>query len=598
MSASALIATIPAQGSFFVRIGGAVVTSSVPVTGDGVTAMTFSQSGEGGPGRAMFTIEDNYSTPTLLEGAAVEIIDRRTGSDVTLFAGHLVETSLVRRGAGVGRYINCTAVGYDAWLDWRIIPRWRTASNIQKRINAIDTDRGMVMFLIDRFGGAVTTTAATVAATNASMPNVSVLGMTLREALQRIADGATTRSDTATRFFYVDNHKRLHYYRDTENLPAPYRIGEGSYVGDVRATAGLVSMWPMREATDATAADVTGYATGTLAGGYTRGLDGAVSLEPQLTATALNGTTGYMSATGAALHPGDTFTVEMWFRRATFGTAQALWSGGTGDVEIGFDAANKVLISKEGTGANFTSTPAYTDTAWHHLAVTRTPGTTLVYIDGSTVAGTTVAQTFVAGSGTIEVGRRKSGTDRYAGAAIQMVAVYSTTLSAATVLARYHDGVSVAPDEITLTRAAYDGREAVYVLGSNVAGSGWVRAGKNGINIQRRTLFGSPDGAPERQAFLERDDSETADKLDKYGAAFLATNSDPIVSGSFTTTGFDGWAPGQLVYITSTPLGLTAYPAEIKEVTTDVLFGSGVMRHDVQFGRARVRATRRIGRKR
>lgn len=596
--------TTSAQISFALRVGGRIYTRRSPVGGSGPGTISFTQSGEAGPGRCQFTIEDTDSSVTLSYGAVVEIVDRRSGSDVILWGGHLVEASVTPTEATIGRTFSCTAIAYDAWLDWRIIPRWRSTTDVQKRINKISSDRAMVSYLADKYGGPILNTNAFIDETNANMPNVSVLGMTLRDAIQAIADAATTRSDTTNRWFYVDNYRRLHYYKDTENLAAPYMIGDASYVRDVLDTSGLVAFWPMRESSGADAQDAKAYANGTLAGTYVRNVTGGVVNEPAMRATTLDGTTGYMSATGAALHPGSTskWTIELWFKRNGYSSAQVLWSGGTGDIEIGFDVNNKLYVSLEGTGVEFQGAASWTDSAWHHLVVTRDNALAViasVYVDGALTGYTSsTVRTFTGGSGTIEIGRKKSTSNAYASATVQMIALYNVILPEATVEAHYYQGISIIPQNLTVTYSAYEGREAIYILGANAAGSGWVRAGRRGVNVPRLTEFGGPDLSPERQMFIEREDSNTEDKLDRYGGAYLRNLQDPQVIGQFTVVGYDGWYPGQLIYVSNAALGLSLYPAEIREVSTDVLMGNGVMAHDITFGRARTRGTRRLKRRR
>ena len=82
----------------------------------------------------------------------------------------------------------------------------------------------------------------------------------------------------------------------------------------------------------------------------------------------------------------------MWFKRATLGGAQCLWSGGTNDIYIGFDASDKIVVEKEGTGSNFVSDGPVADTTHgQYLAVVRPAGgPTLVYRNGNSITGIAV----------------------------------------------------------------------------------------------------------------------------------------------------------------------------------------------------------------
>ena len=322
-------------------------------------------------------------------------------------------------------------------------------------------------------------------------------------------------------------------------------------------------------------------------------MTGGIVNEPQLRAVTFNGSTGYVTATGVNLHPGDTFTVEFWCRRGSTGSAQTVWSANTNDVEVGFDATNHLIVYKDGSGNHFVSDNTYTSTsAWLHVVVARSPGATSVYVNGAAITGTTTARTFLAGAGAINIGRRLSGADRYFNGSVQHVAIYSTKLSAATVLAHYNQGITLTPDDWEVTGSAYEGREAVYVSGANDAGTGWVR-----VPALNSTAFGRPGRQPERQDIIDRDDSEGAGKKRNYGRWYLRKYNDPTLSGRFTITGFDGWRVGQRIYLQSTPDNLdgsTGY--ELKELDTDVGFGNGVLTYTIQWGIAKRSGARAIAR--
>lgn len=575
MSAGALAGTTPTSRPFVLRAGGVDITRMVPL---GDAPIHVSESTDGA-GQMTFTIEDPASRDFRL-GSEVTFYDKRNGT-WPLFGGHLVNIRARRRAGVPGRFLECTAIGYDVWLDWRIIKSW--VSRNSRTGSPIDNDREMVKRIADFAGPRVSTTGGFVALTNSNMDLVKVSGVTVREALDRVAQTATIWSDAPNRSFYVDVTGELHYYRDVELLEAPYRIADGHYTRTVRDTSGLVSLWPLREASGAPAGDGMGYAPGTMTGGYTRGVAALVANEPQMTGTLLDGSTGYMVASGANLHPGDTFSIEFWCRRRVTGTAQTVWSGGTDDVEIGFTAGDSLVVIKEGTGNNFVTDASFASTSTvYHVVVTRSPGNTDVYVNGTSRAGTATARTFVAGSGTVNIGRRKSSTDRYFAGDLSHVAVYSSKLSAATVTAHRYQGVSIAPESMVLEMDASDGREKVYVAGANDPGTGWVVPGDvNGVTL--RTAFGTDE--PQRQEIIERQDSASVNKREDYGSAFLKRHNDPIVSGSFVVTGYDGWRVGQRVYFTDAALGISDYPIDIKQIETDVLMGNGTIRYDITVGR-------------
>lgn len=588
--------TTPASASFVLRIAGRVYTNVAPVawqsSGD-VVSCSIRETAEGSPNQMTFTIEDANNTISFDQGEVCELADLRGSSERLLFGGHLIETVSRTRVGGIGRMLTCTAIGYDAWLDWKVVPSWTSKTNKSGQVTKITKDRDMVQQLVARYGGDLTAPDGTVALTSSAMDVVSIKKATLREAIQRVGETATFADDEPTRFCYVDNYKRVHYYRGSEDLTAPYRVGDGCYTTDVTGNAGLVSLWPMREASGTTLYDAKSYANATLNGGYTQNESGGIVNEPHLRSVTFNGSTGYASASGVNLHPGDTFTIECWLVRGSASGARTFWSGGSGDVEIGFDASDKLIVYKEGTGNHFVSDTAYTRTdGWMHVAVARSPGATAVYVNGAAISGTTTARTFTAGAGAANIGRRLSSTDRYFSGRLQHVAVYSTKLSAATVLAHYNQGITLTPDEWEVTTSAFDGREAVYISGGNAAGTGWAR-----IPNLNSTAFGQPGRQPERADIIDRDDSESDAKRRNYGRWYLRKYRDPDVSGSFTITGYDGWRVGQRVYLQSTPDGFDGTVGrEIKEIDTDVGFGNGILTYTINWGRAKWSGARAVSR--
>ena len=380
MSASALAALSPVTNPFILRIGGQVLTARNPV---GDQSCVITETGEGSPNQMTFVLEDITSSLSFDFGEVTELVDRRSGSERILFGGHLVETVSRRRESGQGRLLTCTAIGYDAWLDWRVVPSWSSKTTKNGRVTRIFGDRSMVQQLVNRYGGDLTAPDSTVSSTNDAMEIVSIKKSTLREALERVGESAMFDDAESNRFVYVDNAKRVHYYRGSESLTAPYRIADGSYTRKALegTNEGVVSLWPLREASGVTCHDAMGYAHGTLAGGYTQNVAGLIPNEPALRAVTFNGSSGYMSASGANLHPGDTWTIGFVVQRSTLGTAQTIWSGGTDDAEIGFNSSNNLVVIKEGTGNHFVSNATYDDTdEWHHVVVARSPGDTDVYV--------------------------------------------------------------------------------------------------------------------------------------------------------------------------------------------------------------------------
>lgn len=600
------------SSSFILRLGGEVITGKVPVSGNGLSALTFSESNESSTGQMTFTIEDPDNTFFIRFGTEVKLIDIRSGSEEVIFGGHLIEANISISESNRGRIFECTALGYDAWLDWRVVPRFTSRSNVAQRINKYETDRKMVEALIDRFGADIKTPHATIELTNSNMPNVAVVGMSLREALGAIAEAATPGSDAATRYFYVDDQKRLHWYKDTENLTPPYNIAEGVYTRTVLDTSGLTTFLRLDPYSGTTVKDIAGTSDATVVGDVDYRTSNAIPNEPNLMSMGFDGQLDgggrlpYLTATGSSVHLGDTFSLEMWFRRTRSGVAETLFAGVTGEPRVHLSSADKLQITKVGTGTNYLSTASIADTTWHHLVIVRSPGSTTVYLDGDTLAGTVTAQTFVASTGTVRIANNGTNTEPFIGS-MACLSFYSSALTSTTVYQHQTIGSSVVPENFQLNLTAYDGREAVYVAGKNVNGSGWVRQRDwlQDTAFGRRADWGKPDGEPERQDFIEREQSEDTEKRIAIGRAYLRRRTDPQAAGSFSVTGFDGWKVGQKIRIympsldiVNTPDNGKGYPFEIRDVRTSVGMGNGVMTHNIEFGQAKIRASRILSKRR
>ena len=176
MSAGVLAAaTVPTSRPFIIRCGGFDITGHVPL---GDFPVHVSETTDG-PGQMTFTIEDTLAREFSL-GSEVTLDDRRNGGNWALFGGHLINMRSRPRPSGTGKLIECTAIGYDAWLDWRVVPAW---SSVNARTgSSLSFDRAMVQQVINRFGGArIGAPDQTVTSTNANMDRVSVRGVTVRE---------------------------------------------------------------------------------------------------------------------------------------------------------------------------------------------------------------------------------------------------------------------------------------------------------------------------------------------------------------------------------------------------------------------------------
>jgi hypothetical protein len=217
-----------------------------------------------------------------------------------------------------------------------------------------------------------------------------------------------------------------------------------AYSGAITGTAGLVSYWRLGEASGTSACDSWGSNAGTYQGGYTLGRVGAIAGEPN-TAVALDGSTGTVSVPhSASLDVGDTFSVEAWVKRGSFGAPayQAVASQGANAWLLAFNDQNRLVLRQAKIGDLVSSTRTVTDTGWHYVAVTKSGPSVHLYIDGADVTGSVTNRTMANNTLPLSISQ-SSGTSFWNGT-LDEVALYSGVLSAATVQSHYNTG-SVTP---------------------------------------------------------------------------------------------------------------------------------------------------------
>jgi hypothetical protein len=103
------------------------------------------------------------------------------------------------------------------------------------------------------------------------------------------------------------------------------------------------------------------------------------------TAIGFDGTSEYLDVDPAVeLHPGNTFSIEAWFRQAATGSGvdRTIWWSAIGEPVLLLGVDDKVYFGIDGVGVLLASTLAITDTAWHHVVVTKQGSTRAMYLDG------------------------------------------------------------------------------------------------------------------------------------------------------------------------------------------------------------------------
>ena len=209
------------------------------------------------------------------------------------------------------------------------------------------------------------------------------------------------------------------------------------YGGAVASTQGLVGYWRLGEASGTTACDSAGTDNGTYSGGYTLGVPGALSGDPD-TAVRLDGSTGQVSVPdSSALHLGDRFSVEAWVKRNTLSTSswQTIVSKQSGAWLIMFDSNDHLVLRRSTVGNLVASTVRVADNNWHQVAATKDGSSVHLYIDGQDVTGTVSNQTMADNTQPLVIG--ESSTTAFYNGAVDEVSVYNVALDSTQIKAHY-----------------------------------------------------------------------------------------------------------------------------------------------------------------
>jgi hypothetical protein len=221
----------------------------------------------------------------------------------------------------------------------------------------------------------------------------------------------------------------------------------GAYSTTVLATSGLLSYWRLGESGVATTAvDSKGTNSGTYWNQPTLGVPGAIAGDAN-TAAQFDGFSD--NVTVARQIQGD-FSIEFWFKSTQGSGVNDQWWGNAGlvDAETG-GAANDFGTSLRSDGkivagvgspdvSVVSPSGGYNNGAWHHVVFTRTQTTGLMtlYVDGASV-GSATGSTASLTSTPLLYFARVNNASMLAGT-MDEIAVYTTPLSAATVLDHYN----------------------------------------------------------------------------------------------------------------------------------------------------------------
>lgn len=141
--------------------------------------------------------------------------------DIALFAGTLTYVSSTPAFA-TGRILHVRCTSNDLILDQRVVPGDAMPAGL--------SDQTLIQHLIGAYGGPIRASSSTVASTKASMPAMAWTPMTLRAAIEQVANAAGTG-----RVYWMDDLYRL-YYTSASAINAPFVVSDAPTGAQIGAT--------------------------------------------------------------------------------------------------------------------------------------------------------------------------------------------------------------------------------------------------------------------------------------------------------------------------------------------------------------------------
>lgn len=222
-------------------------------------------------------------------------------------------------------------------------------------------------------------------------------------------------------------------------------LSSTAYAAAVKAAKPLF-YWDLSDR-GSVAADSSGNGRTATLGGVITSVSGAVKGNAAVTA---EGTQASSIASSSASTPPSAFSMQLWFKTTTTSGGKL---AGFENTNIGFgsrydrslyltDAGKLVFGTYSNKVSTLTTSETYSDGAWHMVTATQGSDGTKLYVDGVLVAGSseTTAQSGAGywrlGGGNLK-GWPGAPTNSYVRASIDEFAVYSTALSASTIVTQY-----------------------------------------------------------------------------------------------------------------------------------------------------------------
>lgn len=205
------------------------------------------------------------------------------------------------------------------------------------------------------------------------------------------------------------------------SLEAYYRMGEAS--GQPQDSSG------------------NGNHTTTTAGSPSYDQTGAIRSGEDDGAILLGGAAAFTAPDSATLDLGDVFTLEAWVKRNSLTAAvNNIMDKGSNAYSFGINAAHQFDLTKQDIAVIVVSTVTIQNTVgWNHLVATKDGAQVNLYVNGGNCTGTVTNQTCANNALILHIGESYLATQRV-NMVIDEVAIYSTALTAADVLAHYEAG--------------------------------------------------------------------------------------------------------------------------------------------------------------
>jgi hypothetical protein len=222
------------------------------------------------------------------------------------------------------------------------------------------------------------------------------------------------------------------------------------------------SYWRLNETTGTTAADQLGANPATYTNGVLLNQSGALSSEVDASAS-FDGVNDYVVApSSTSLDMTSAVTVEFWAKRRTVSSTYQVLVGKPGNGQSKYENYAVWLNTSNsyqayfGDGTSFATvtTPAVTNTNWHHVVATDDGSTARIYLDGVLKQSASTTVRLTANPNPLNFGRANNNAYFFNGW-LDEVAIYPTALSATRIQAHYTKGTTdQIPPSVTLTAPA------------------------------------------------------------------------------------------------------------------------------------------------